>query len=60
MIKMKMMKMMRMIMRRMMMMHRGGTATRRRCRKRTTMLGSRELLRKTKPLSDPPGADATF
>ena len=66
MIKMKMMKAMRMIMRRMRMMkmmrmmHRGGTATRRRCRRRTTMLGSSELLRKTKPLSDPPGADATF
>ena len=64
----KMMKMMRMIMkmmrmkmmRRMRMMHRGGTATRRRCRRRTTMLGSSELLRKTKPLSDPPGAVATF
>ena len=57
---MKMMKAMRMIMRRMRMMHRGGTAMRRRCRRRTTMLGSSELLRKTKPLSDPPGADATF
>ena len=56
----KMMKAMRMIMRRMRMMHRGGTATRRRCRRRTTMLGSSELLRKTKPLSDPPGAVATF
>ena len=60
MIKMKMMKAMRMIMRRMRMMHRGGTATRRRCRRRTTMLGSSELLRKTKPLSDPPGAGTTF
>ena len=60
MIKMKMMKTMRMIMRRMRMMHRGGTATRRRCRRRTTMRGSSELLRKTKPLSDPPGAVATF
>ena len=56
MIKMKMMKTMRMIMRRMRMMHRGGAATRRRCRRRTTMRGSSELLRKTKPLSDPPGA----
>ena len=55
---MKIMKAMRMIMRRMRMMHRGGTATRRRCR--TTMRGSSELLRKTKPLSDPPGADVTF
>ena len=73
MIKMKMMKTMRMIMKRMRMimkmmtimkmmrmMHRGGTATRRRCRRRTTMRGSSELLRKTKPLSDPPGAVATF
>ena len=60
MIKMKMMKTMRMIMRRMRMMHRGGTATRRRCRRRTTMRGSSELLRKTKPLSDPPGAVAIF
>ena len=57
---MKMMKMMRTIGKRMRMMHRGGTATRRRCRRRTTMRGSSELLRKTKPLSDPPGADATF
>ena len=57
---MKMMKMMRMIVKRMRMMHRGGTATRRRCRRRTTMRGSSELLRKTKPLSDPPGAVATF
>ena len=54
------MRRMRMIMRRMRMMHRGGTATRRRCRGRTTMRGSSELLRKTKPLSDPPGADVTF
>ena len=57
---MKIRKMMRMKMMRMRMMHRGGTATRRRYRRRTTRRGSSELLRKTKPLSDPPGAVATF